>query len=233
MITVFEAQIEHSVNWELILVIVLFARSAYTMVKKNRAVSLSKILWIGPIALMALSVVGLIILIYVDVIKKINLTGIGVFIVAGLFFIACIGVNYCIRDSIINKGNPFSEYALTLVFSVLALILGCFSFASFQSNDMCIMRAYEAYINGDAEVVEGYVSEFTMAGEGYSREVESFVVDGIEFFYLDRGGKTIYSTQKQSGGVIRGNGQYVKIWYYVDGSDTPMILRIDILMRRK
>lgn len=229
MITVFETQIKHSVNWELILSIAILAFLAYTMMKKNQVASPLKILWIVPIVLLVLSVIGLIILIYVDIIKKINLSGIGIFIVTGLLAIACVGINFCIRELIIDKETSFSSYIPTLLFSTVALVLGCFSFASFQSNDLNVIKAYESYVNGEAKIIEGYVSEFTMAGEGYNRKVESFVVNGKEFFYLDDGNPTIYSTQKQSGGVIHGNGQYVKIWYY-DLPDNPMILRIDILI---
>ena len=177
-----------------------------------------------------LTFVEIVILVYVEIVRKMNLTGIGVFIVTGLFMIACGGLNCIIYESIADKESPFTSNIPLLAVFVLMFILACLSFGSFQSNDLAIIEAYESYINGEADIIEGYISEFTLAGEGYSREAESFVVNGKEFNYSDNRScsSTIYSTRKQSGGVIKGNGQYVKIWYY-DLPNNPMILRIDVL----
>ena len=230
MITVFETELKHNLNWELILSIGILIFFTNRMLKKNQARSASKILWIIPIVLSILTFVEIVILVYVEIVRKMNLTGIGVFIVTGLLMIACDGINYIICESIADKESPFTSYIPLLAFSALMFILGCLSFGSFQSNDLAIIEAYESYINGEADIIEGYISEFTLAGEGYSREAESFVVNGKEFNYSDNRScsSTIYSTRKQSGGVIKGNGQYVKIWYY-DVPNNPMILRIDVL----
>ena len=228
MITVFETELEHNLNWELILSIGLLMFFTDRMLKKNQACSASKILWIIPIALSILTFVEIVILVYVEIVRKINLTGIGVFIVTGFFMIACAGINFVFRESITDKGSAFTSNIPLLTFSALMLMLGCFSFASFQNNDLNITKAYESYINGEADVIEGYISEFALAGEEYSRAGEHFVVNGKEFYYSDHCSPTIYSRQKQSGGVIKGKGQYVKIWYY-DLQDDPMILRIDVL----
>ena len=229
MITVFETELKHNLNWELILSIGLLIFFTNRMLKKNQACSASKVLWIIPIVLSILTFVEIVILVYVEIVRKINLTGIGVILVTGLFMIACGGINYIIYESIADKESPFTSYIPLLAVSVLMFILGGLSFASFQANDLTIIKAYESYINGEADIIEGYTSEFTLAGEGYSREVESFVVNGKEFYYSDNRSSIIYSTQKQSGGVIKGNGQYVKIWYY-DLPNNPMILRIDVLI---
>lgn len=72
-----------------------------------------------------------------------------------------------------------------------------------------LMNSYES---GQYEVVEGYVENFKpMPYEGHSNE--SFEINGVEFSYSDYEITSGYHNAKSHGGVIEGNGQYLKIGY--------------------
>ena len=70
----------------------------------------------------------------------------------------------------------------------------------------------DAYTSGEYEVVEGYVEEFNplpLGGKGR----ESFEVGGVEFSYSDYSISPGYNNTNGLGGVIKGDGQYLKIGY--------------------
>lgn len=76
---------------------------------------------------------------------------------------------------------------------------------------MC-SRILGAYHRGEYEVVEGYVENFDpMPYEGHSNE--SFEINGIHFSYSDYEIHQGYHNAKSHGGVITGDGQYLKIGY--------------------
>ena len=69
-----------------------------------------------------------------------------------------------------------------------------------------------AYHRGDYEVVEGYVENFVpMPYEGHGEE--SFEINGVYFSYSDYEIQQGYHNAKSHGGVISGDGQYLKIGY--------------------
>ena len=69
-----------------------------------------------------------------------------------------------------------------------------------------------AYRCGEYEVVEGYVENFDpMPYEGHSNE--SFEINGVYFSYSDYAIQQGYHNAKSHGGVISGDGQYLKIGY--------------------
>ena len=75
----------------------------------------------------------------------------------------------------------------------------------------------EAYKSGKYQIVEGYVENFDpMPPEGHN--TESFDIDGVHFFYSDYTVMTGYHNAKSKGGVITGDGQYLKIGYVHYGS---------------
>ena len=68
------------------------------------------------------------------------------------------------------------------------------------------------YANGQYEIVEGYVQNFIpMPPEGKSREM--FDIGNVHFEYSDNLIVLGYNKTKPNGGVIRGNGQYLKVGY--------------------
>lgn len=69
-----------------------------------------------------------------------------------------------------------------------------------------------AYKTGDYEIVEGYVQNFIpMPYEGHSDE--SFEINGVKFTYSDYSTQSGYNNAKSHGGVIKGDGQHLKIGY--------------------
>lgn len=75
--------------------------------------------------------------------------------------------------------------------------------------------AKEAYDQGAYEIVEGHVENFIpMPASGHSKE--SFEIKGVRFEYSENSISSGYSKTKYHGGVIRENGQYLKIGYIRD-----------------
>lgn len=69
-----------------------------------------------------------------------------------------------------------------------------------------------AYRDGEYQTVEGYVENFhPMPPEGH--DTEDFDIQGVSFSYSDYTVMTGYHNAKSKGGVITGDGQYLKIGY--------------------
>lgn len=112
-----------------------------------------------------------------------------------------------------NESEPKFKYEEVKGFlicccvSTLLFGIGVWSLHLFMYNKL--MNAYES---GQYEIVEGYVENFKpMPYEGHSNE--SFEINGVEFSYSDYEITSGYHNAKSHGGVIEGNGQYLKIGY--------------------
>lgn len=83
------------------------------------------------------------------------------------------------------------------------------------------------YTKGQYEIVEGYVQNFIpMPPEGHS--LEMFDIGDVHFEYSDNLVVVGYNTTKYNGGVIRGNGQYLKVGYvYFNKSYGNIIVYIE------
>lgn len=83
------------------------------------------------------------------------------------------------------------------------------------------------YANGQYEIVEGYVQNFIpMPPEGHSNEM--FDIGDVHFEYSDNLIVLGYHKTKTNGGVIRGNGQYLKVGYvYFNESYGNIIVYIE------
>ena len=69
-----------------------------------------------------------------------------------------------------------------------------------------------AYNRGEYQIVEGYVENFVpMPYEGHADE--SFEINGVKFSYSDYNIHPGYNNTKSHGGVIKENGQHLKIGY--------------------
>ena len=69
-----------------------------------------------------------------------------------------------------------------------------------------------AYGRGEYQIVEGYVENFDpMPYEGHTDE--SFEINGVKFSYSDYNIHPGYNNTKSHGGVIKENGQHLKIGY--------------------
>ena len=67
-----------------------------------------------------------------------------------------------------------------------------------------------AYKEGNYEIVEGYVEDFV---PGADKREESFEIDGVCFSYSDYVLIQGYNATARHNGVIRGNGQHLRIGY--------------------
>ena len=102
-------------------------------------------------------------------------------------------------------------------FGVVIGLTGCLSILIFV---MILVpdkiKAYNAtvgaYKRGEYEIVEGYVKDFhPMPYWGHDQE--SFTVSGISFAYSNYSDTFGYHKAKSHGGVIRGDGQHLRIGY--------------------
>ena len=86
-----------------------------------------------------------------------------------------------------------------------------------------------AYRSGQYEVVEGYVENFDPLSKN-EKGSESFEINGVQFTYSDTKVITGYHNTNKNGGVITGNGQYLKIGYiYYNDSYGNIIVYIEEL----
>ena len=85
------------------------------------------------------------------------------------------------------------------------------------------------YNKGNYETVEGYVENFDpMPYDGGKRE--SFEINGVKFVYSDYATVSGYHKAKSHGGVIKGDGQHLRIRYiYLDEQYGNVIMYIEQL----
>ena len=85
------------------------------------------------------------------------------------------------------------------------------------------------YARGEYEVVEGPVENFVpMPDVGHADE--SFDIDGVHFAYSDNNVTVGYRNTRVRGGVVRGNGQYLRVGYvYYNESYGNIIVYIEEL----
>lgn len=84
-----------------------------------------------------------------------------------------------------------------------------------------------AYKEGKYNTTEGYVENF-IPGSYRDGEKESFDVNGVHFEYSDYENTQGYNVTRSHGGVIRKEGQYLKIGYIYDtGTCKNVIVRIE------
>lgn len=93
----------------------------------------------------------------------------------------------------------------------------CLCFALFGIVIICILidmyrKTVIAYRNDDYQIVEGYVENFDPMPYGGHKD-ETFEINGVKFGYSDYTIMIGYHNTKSHGGVIRDNGQYLKIGY--------------------
>lgn len=112
-----------------------------------------------------------------------------------------------------GKELPVRSKRTTKFFQMTGILLaGAFFILTISQNIDLYKTTVGAYRNGTYETVEGYVDSFIpMPKGGHSRE--SFEIDGVHFEYSENLIPSAYSKTKSNGGVIRGNGQYLKIGY--------------------
>jgi len=101
----------------------------------------------------------------------------------------------------------------------------CLFVFKFQYDMYCTVM--DAYKTGQYQIVEGHVENFD-ALERNERGHESFEINGVTFSYSDSTIITGYHNTRENGGVIIGDGQYLKIGYiYYNDSYGNIIVYIE------
>ena len=116
------------------------------------------------------------------------------------------------RDDKKNRKLTFR----TIILGILALFVTTLSIIA------TIIPLYH-YYKHDYNVVEGYVENFSPRPPGGHR-MESFTVNGIEFSYADDLFHMGYKRSFYNGGVIKGNGQHLRIGYIEEGDNIEKVI---------
>jgi hypothetical protein len=125
-----------------------------------------------------------------------------------------------------RKTPPRLFSILWLSFAVL------WTSSSFVSTFTEYRGLRNAYIDGQAEYVEGTVVDFNPMPFG-GHQYESFTVDGVSFEYSDFVVVAGFNNTKSHGGPID-EGAYVKIWYVSDGFRNNIVrLEVEKLKRQQ
>ena len=113
-----------------------------------------------------------------------------------------------------------------LIFRMIILGISAF-FVTLLSIICTIVPLYHFYTK-DYNVVEGYVENFSPRPPNGHR-LESFTVNGIKFGYSDDLFHMGYNRSLHNGGVIKGNGQHLRIGY-IEGTDDTDGTEKDIIV---
>ncbi len=123
------------------------------------------------------------------------------------------------------KGEEYTENRRIAV-RIVCIAAGCFSVLVGVIAVAGQMHMYHtvstAYYEGNYQVVEGYVEEYK------EQKYESFRIKDVCFEYSDYNIQAGYHNTKSHGGVITGDGQYLKIGYiYYNSSYGNIIVYIE------
>jgi len=110
------------------------------------------------------------------------------------------------------------------VFQIIAIVfISFFSVIVYWGQFDMYRTIKDIYDRGEYEIVEGYVENFVpMPYEGHADE--SFEINNVCFEYSDYTVMTGYHNAKSHGGVIRGDGQHLKIGYVYYGPEYGNII---------
>ena len=128
----------------------------------------------------------------------------------------------------ICKSSHKGKYTMKS-YKTLRIWCGCVAVFMFLLSVLTVFSTvleYEtivgAYKDGEYQVVEGYVEKFDlMPYEGHKDE--SFEINSVKFSYSDYSITFGYNNAKSHGGVIKGNGQHLKIGYVVDNGENIIV----------
>lgn len=151
-------------------------------------------------------------------------------LVIGLGFFFCFKWYPMQNPGVNQKGAE--GYRVYVLFKWIGWIVGTFTILLF----VCLTIAhYDDYAttkkmldNNEVLVVEGYVEQYhPMPMEGH--DTEHFEINGVYFEYTNFEVSNGYNTPACYGGVVKENGQHLKIKYIVDDVGNNLILYIEDL----
>ena len=137
----------------------------------------------------------------------------------------------CLKNYLLDDKSPFlarvitfSAYdfkAFALVIVVLISVPAFLGWTEAQAQ----LSVINKLSSGQYETVVGEVADFKPKDNG-GRGTESFSVNNVVFEYTEYSGAPGYNQTFYKNGVIKNNGQRLKIDYYMDDDSLPVILRI-------
>ena len=111
-----------------------------------------------------------------------------------------------------KKGGETVSKGMKVFFGVIWSIVLVVAVLSGKDHIDMYNAIIGGYKSGNYQIVEGYVENFhPMPSEGH--DSESFDINGVHFSYSDYSIMFGYHNAKSKGGVITGDGQYLKIGY--------------------
>ena len=122
---------------------------------------------------------------------------------------------------IMKKSYEGKDVKLNIIFVKIFVNLFCLcgiAFVTLWSAVVLIAqlnmynKTVGAYGRGEYQIVEGYVENFDPMPYGGHAD-ESFEINGVKFSYSDYSIHPGYNNTKSHGGVIKENGQHLKIGY--------------------
>ena len=154
----------------------------------------------------------------------------------GLFIPLVVGLGFffifkwypCQKPGIDKKGSK--GYLGYLVSKWIGWIVGVFAIGLFVCLSVAHIYEYSemksALKNNEALVVEGYVEQYH-AMPLRAHDTEHFEINGVYFDYTNFEISNGYNTPACYGGVVKENGQHLKIKYIVDDMGNNIILYIE------
>ena len=153
-----------------------------------------------------------------------------------LFILLVVGLGFFFIYNWYPAQNPGIDkkgckgYVGYVVSKWIGWIVGAFSICLFfcvlkiHVNDYLEMKSILK--NNEALIVEGYVEQYhAMPREGH--DTEHFEINGVYFEYTNFELSNGYNTPACYGGLIKENGQHLKIKYIVDDIGNNIILYIE------
>ena len=88
-------------------------------------------------------------------------------------------------------------------------------------------QTVKAYLNNDYLIIEGNIQDF-IPGNDFKHESESFSINGVYFEYSPAIANFGYKKYGSEGGVLKGNGQYVRLGYVTNSVGVNIIVLIEL-----
>lgn len=139
-----------------------------------------------------------------------------------IMFIYAMLFPYMLKYDSQKKGYPLDMKFIKIFSRGMALFVLICGILEVEFIIDAYKKTVVAYRNGDYQIVEGYVENFIPIEEGKSAR-EHFEVDGVKFQYTDHSLISGYRYPRSHGGVIRGDGQHLKIGYVYYGDENIIV----------
>ena len=132
-----------------------------------------------------------------------------------------LGLALVLKPSWFRNLSKFGRLIIGPIFITISLLVTVFFMANIilQYNNIV-----KPYMNNEYLIVEGEVQDFVPGSDDWGNDTESFTVNGIKFEYSQPSAAFGYRRYAENGGVIKGNGQYVRIGYVIYDDENVIVL---------